>query len=356
MTAHPPVSAVLVDPFENPELRELAELAGLPLRWCAAWPFDLGIRERVVSTVPVPALQADRALGVIVGTPGTPGLGEAWPSRTVRLEEGAASVVSHLAGGSEAGGRVVAVVGTRGGIGTTSLAAALARLIAEVPCTVALVDTDPVPRLASMLGIEGGLAWADLAGDEGPLLPHRLDAGLPLWERVRVLTSDGREGGRERFGAALRALACTHAAVVVDLGRNLGALEVLQPDFCVVVAAGEHKDLAATARVIGESWEGGQDPLAVGRARGTTVGMGGDLTSGVADGAARRCVHVPVVRSGGAIPVEEVALRLGIAVVPFATERGGPAAAAHGSRPGDRPRGALVRAARAVAGIVAPLP
>ena len=37
MTAHPPVSAVLVDPFENPELRELAELAGLPLRWCAAW-------------------------------------------------------------------------------------------------------------------------------------------------------------------------------------------------------------------------------------------------------------------------------------------------------------------------------
>ena len=317
MTLDQVAGAVLVDPSRNSKLRELTELAGLPVRWCDEWPFDAGRADRIVTTIPVPAPHVDRALGVIVDPSVSPGMGEAWPSRTVLLEEGDVAVVSHLAGGSDRLGRVVAVVGMRGGVGTTALAASLARVLSETPSAVALVDTDPVPRLRTLLGTDSGLVWADLAGGEGPLLPHRLEEGLPRWERVHVLTSDGRAGGRERLDAAIRALAASHEVVVVDLGRDVEALGELSPEVVVMVAAGDATDLAAMTRVIGEG-----------------------------------CTHIPVIRTGGAITIEEAALRLATAVVPLGTEKGGSAAQTHGTRPGDRPRGALVRAARAVAAVV----
>ncbi len=312
--------AVLVDPFESAELLALAELAGLPTRSCAAWPFDLAPGERVISTVPVPAVHAGRALGVVVGEAEAqvaPGLGEAWPVRTVLLEDGAAAILAHLAGDSEPPGTVAVVVGIRGGIGTTSLAATLARHSASLPLASALVDVDPTPRTRALLGLEGGLAWADLAGDAGPLLPHRLDAALPQWERVRVLAADDRGGGRERLGAALHALARTHELVVVDLGRDLGCVATLNPDLCVAVMTGEPADVIG-AGLLFES----MDPA---------------------------CQCIPAVRPGGSMPLEEVAMRLGAPVVPLGAERGSAAAVAHGVRPGDRPRGALMRAARGIA-------
>ncbi|MDO5495318.1 MAG: cellulose synthase operon protein YhjQ/BcsQ [bacterium] len=310
------VGAVLVDPFDDQALRDLAELAGIPVRRCATWPFDLTPGERVISTIPVPSVHAGRALGVVVREVLEPGLGEAWPARTVVLEDAASDVVAHLSGSFDPRGSLVAVVGTRGGIGTTSVAAALARVLAEDPIAVALVDIDPVPRLRSLLGLAGGTTWGDLTGDAGPLLPHRLDASLPVWERVRVLTSDSRGGPRGRHGAALHALACTHDTVVVDLGNRIEEVDAIGPAVCVVVLAAELPDVTGVSAVLGPPSEG-------------------------------RAV-VPVVRPGS-LSTEEVAFRLGIPVVPLGTERGGPAASAHGSRPGDRPRGAVMKAARAVA-------
>lgn len=308
-------NAVVVDPFEHGELRELAALTGLPVRTCTAWPFDLLPRDRVISTVPVPRAHAGDVLGVVVGMAPAPGIGEAWPERTVRLEDGATAVVAHLSGDSDPAGRLVAVVGLRGGIGTTTLAAALARTLAEEPLAVSLLDSEPIPRLRALLGVTDGLTWADLAAGNGPLLPHRMDSGLPLWERVRVLTADERGSSPERFLAAIHALRCTHDVVVADLGRDLAGLALLRPDLTVLVLEGELVDIAAASRIL--------------------------------DSAPGECVAA--VRSGSVIPPAEAAMRLGVDVVALGTERGSGVAAAHGCRPGDRPRGAIMRAARDIA-------
>ncbi len=312
-------AAVVVDPFGTTALRELAELTGLQVRTSRVWPFDLGPRDRVVSTVPVPRARSGDVLGVVVGTFTPPGIGEAWPDRTVTLEEGAAGIVAHLAGDSDPSGMVVAVTGTRGGIGTTTFGAALARILAEEPLAVAFVDTDPVPRARALLELTEGISWADLAGETGPFLPHRIDASLPVWERVRVLASDHRGMAGLRPGAAVHALACALDVVVVDSGRDLDMAREFQPTLFVPVLAGDLADIEF-----------------VGRLR-----MSLDSS----------CAVVPVVRAGGAMRPEEAALRLGVEVVALGIERNGAAAAAHGSRPGERPRGAVAQAARAVARI-----
>lgn len=302
--------AVIIDPFDNAELRELAVLTGMPVRSIPKWPFDLGPRDCVISTVPVPQAHAGRVLGVVVGPAPAPGIGEVWPDRVVHLETGAAAVAAHLAGDSDPKGLVVAVVGMSGGIGTSTAAAALARQLAGVPLAVALVNTDPIPHLRSLLALGEGSAWADLAGS-GPLLPNRIE--LPVWERVRVLCADSRGGAGDRLAAATHALRCAHDMVVVDVGRDFGALAALRPSLCVAVMEGEPVAVAATAALLER--------------------LGSPC--------------VAVVRAGGSIAAPEVAVRLGVDVVSLGLERGG-SGAAHGCRPGDRSRGAVSRAVREI--------
>lgn len=303
---------VIVDPFEDEDLLELAELSGLPYTRVRAWPFGTEPADRFLSTVPVPRGAGRTVLGVVPPVAVTPTLGEAWPDRVVTLERGREDILAFLSGADAPGGRRIGVIGLAGGIGATTFAAALARTIATHPLAVALMDTDPVPGLASRLGLDGvdGARWADLAAESGPLLPQRLQ--LPTWHRVRVATSDARGAAGAPLAAAAEALSRTCDVLVVDLPRTALAEEpVTRFDHLVVLFAGTEAELPA--------WH---------------------AMRGVAP-----ALH-PVVRTGGPLSPAEVARRLGQAVIALGLERAG---TGRGVQPGDRRRGAVMTAARILA-------
>lgn len=78
-------------------------------------------------------------------------------------------------------GRVIAVTGTRGGVGVTSLAAHLARELAGVGGRrrVAYLDLNPFDgNGAGLLGLSGGNALIDVLGNVGHLDPQYLDRTL----------------------------------------------------------------------------------------------------------------------------------------------------------------------------------
>ena len=305
---------VIVDPYADEDLLRLAELSGLPFTRVHAWPFGADA-ERMVSTVPVPRGAGREVLGVVPGVARAPKLGEAWPERVVSLRDGREDILAFLGGAEAPGGIRVGVMGLAGGVGTSTLAACLARALAIRPIAIALLDTDPVPGLASRLGLDGhtGLRWADLAEEEGPLLPRRLE--LPVWHRVRVATSDVRGAAGAPFAAAANALSRTHDVLIMDLQRTADGEQMLgQCDHAVVLFGGTAGEVAA--------WE---------RLRTTQP---------------RPALH-PVLRSGRGIGAAELARRLGVPVVALGTERAGQGM--HGVQPGDRVRGAVMTAARLLA-------
>jgi len=146
-----------------------------------------------------------------------------------------------MASGSESGARLIGVVGARGGIGASSLAAALARRLAQgragrarrpvrgarTSTTVALVDLDGAGGgLDVLLGIEeaDGLRWPDLRGARGEVSGAELTSLLPRWSGVTVLSADRARPGApsgEVARAVLDALRESHDWVVLDLDRHL---------------------------------------------------------------------------------------------------------------------------------------
>ncbi len=307
---------VIVDPFESEELVELAELSGVPFTSVRTWHFSPTPADRVVTTVPLPRGVARQALGVGLGVDVPPRVGESWPDRVVSLRHGREDILAWLGGSEAPGGRLVGVVGLAGGLGTTTLAAGLARSLAQRPLTIALLDSDPVSGLAQRLGLAGGQRWADFAAEPGPLLPHRLDSVLPVWQRVRVATGDHRGTVNAPFAPVAHALARTHDVTIVDLPRSTLAGETDLACCCgdVVVVLG-----GRTAEV--DAWH---------------------VLRGLLPAATT--LHA-VVRTGGEMGAGEVARELGTPVVALGTERDtGPAV-----QPGDRRRGAVMTAAHALA-------
>ena len=120
-------------------------------------------------------------------------------------------------------GRTVAVTGARGGIGATTVLLLLARALAAQGRRVAVVDADPTGGLGLHLGhgLEPGLCWDDLSAAETVFRPERLTDALPTWLGVPVLSGQGRGGpdAAVRLGPVLRALACGHDLVLLDLPR-----------------------------------------------------------------------------------------------------------------------------------------
>ena len=120
-------------------------------------------------------------------------------------------------------GRIVAVTGARGGIGATTVLLLLARALAAQGRRVAVVDADPAGGLGLHLGhgLEPGLCWDDLYAAETVFRPERLTDALPTWLGVPVLSGQGRGGpdAAARLGPVLRALACEHDLVLLDLPR-----------------------------------------------------------------------------------------------------------------------------------------
>ncbi|GAA1824693.1 septum site-determining protein Ssd [Microlunatus capsulatus] len=150
--------------------------------------------------------------------------------------EALADAVSGLAGRSPGSGRLLALTGASGGVGTSTAAAALALVAARDGTRAALVDLDERGGgLDLLLGAEQheGWRWPRLSGARGFL--GDLHGQLPVVEGVDVLATarlpdSGAPLTGEAVGAVLLSLLRSHALVVVDLPREAtaGAAEVLR--------------------------------------------------------------------------------------------------------------------------------
>lgn len=93
--------------------------------------------------------------------------------------------------GSTLRGQVIGVCASAGGVGTTSCAAMIARECGE---GTGLIDANPASAgidLVLSIHEQSGTRWADVARSGG-LLAGRLVESLPVWNGVRVLSSDER--------------------------------------------------------------------------------------------------------------------------------------------------------------------
>ncbi|NJC82034.1 septum site-determining protein minD [Planosporangium mesophilum] len=153
---------------------------------------------------------------------------------------------------------VVAVLGGRGGAGTSVLAAGLAVTAARAGLRALLVDADPLGGGADLvLGWEAleGLRWPALshgaAGVTAPALvdalPSRGDLAVLSWDRSETLAVPP-----DAMEAALDAGRASRDLVVVDLPRRLDDAAVLAlaaADQTLLLVPAELRACAAAARV-----------------------------------------------------------------------------------------------------------
>lgn len=167
-----------------------------------------------------------------------------------------------VAVGATIRGKVIGVVGAHGGVGVTQLAAWIASSLARGDETVALIDCDPaspgVELLLSLVGVPGK-RWADVRG-KGALLAGRLNAALPKWKGVRVLSADERGGAPIDAGlvtAAVAALAQVNTWTILDLPTlaliNAAPMSALVQwcDYLLVLTRGDGLHLAGTHTFLG---------------------------------------------------------------------------------------------------------
>jgi secretion/DNA translocation related CpaE-like protein len=153
------------------------------------------------------------------------------------------------------GGAVLGVVGARGGVGASTLAALVAARSARRTATV-LVDLDePSGGIDVLVGLEEaeGARWPDLAQARGDVDGRDVVALLPRWGRVAVLSADRSRPGMVEPAAAfdvVTALAEVSGVVVVDIGRAaaLGAHPVTE--LCERLALVVARDLRSVAGAV----------------------------------------------------------------------------------------------------------
>lgn len=181
----------------------------------------------------------------------------------VVLPEAMSSLTTSLATatGPAGDGRVVAAIGGRGGVGTSTLVAGLAWAAAEGGGRAAAVDLDPLGGgLDLLVGAERepGWRWPRLAAAQGHLAS--LTGRLPSVEGIDVLAmarwSEESVGAPEvgplAVAAVLDSLARSHALVAVDLPRAVSPAvspavgQALQrADTCLLVVPADVRGVAA---------------------------------------------------------------------------------------------------------------
>ena len=179
----------------------------------------------------------------------------------VRFPDGAPFLFdrfTRLATPPAARGRVLAVLGGRGGAGASVLAAGLAVTAGNTGLSSLLIDADPLGGGADLvLGWEDvdGLRWPALSSTSGAVHPPALVAALPSRGDVAVLSCDrGSTGGppRDAMAAALDAGRLGQDLVVADLPRCLDDAAVLAlraADRVLLVVPAELRACVAAARV-----------------------------------------------------------------------------------------------------------
>ncbi|WP_051357119.1 septum site-determining protein Ssd [Segniliparus rugosus] len=152
-------------------------------------------------------------------------------------------------------GRIVAIIGARGGAGVSTLVASVALVAARAGNRSLAVDLDPLGGgLDVVLGMERepGLRWGDLSLSGGRVSAAALHEALPSRAgRLSVLGAGGDNPCRVGAEATLAVLDSARSAgdtVVVDLPRHWGELQqaVLETaDSAVLVIPAELRAITA---------------------------------------------------------------------------------------------------------------
>ncbi|OLR89721.1 septum site-determining protein Ssd [Actinokineospora bangkokensis] len=179
-----------------------------------------------------------------------------------------------------AAGRVLAVVGGRGGAGASTFAAAVGLSALELGCGALLVDCDPLGGgLDLVLSAEDqpGLRWPDVRLRSGRVPIASLHSALPGTTRAGArltLLSGSRDGegpAPEAVAAVVEAGRRGGETVVCDLPRapDAAAHAALdRADLVVVVVPAEVRAVAAARRVVAHLHDRGARPQLVARAPG----------------------------------------------------------------------------------------
>lgn len=152
-------------------------------------------------------------------------------------------------------GRVLAVAGALGGVGSSTVAYLLAAEQAVRGASALLVDADHAPGsgIAGLLGAADGtpgvrhgkgrgvrhrgeasafgerFGWEELAGLEGEIASPQLAAALPVRDGVHLLSGGpGREVRRRMLEPVVRSARRVFDTVVIDVGRDADAVSLVR--------------------------------------------------------------------------------------------------------------------------------
>lgn len=151
---------------------------------------------------------------------------------------------------------VIAVAGSRGGVGSSLVAVNLAVYLAQIGRTVALIDADPSGAfLHSMLGVAPEACHGDAAeGGEDVLRPLETQVPGLLLEPQRYaagLTQPMRPGRKPRWARDLRTLDVDHVLLDLGVGTHPANLELfLHADVGVCVTTPEPPSVEGTYRFV----------------------------------------------------------------------------------------------------------
>lgn len=159
-------------------------------------------------------------------------------------------------------GAVLCVLGGSGGVGASVLASCLALRASQDRLRTLLIDADPLGGgIDALLGHEeaGGARWGDLVAREGRVGSAALQAALPAFGDLSVLSVERGEGRPIPAQAMRSVLEAGHRGfdlVVVDLPRYLdeAATEALgRASSTLLVTAADVRGVLAAAQVLTEA-------------------------------------------------------------------------------------------------------
>jgi secretion/DNA translocation related CpaE-like protein len=211
-------------------------------------------RPRVVIVGRTPAVEVAWEVAELLGAEHVAVLPTAEPWLIDRFSERA---------GQPSAGRVLAVLGGRGGAGASILAGGLAVTAVAAGLRTLLVDGDPLGGgLDLVLGWEqvDGLRWPALSEAGGRVdppallqaLPHRGDLVLLSFARDSLISDPLRGVPGEAMAATLDAARRGRDVIVADLPRQLDDASVLAlqaADRALIVVPAELRATAAAARI-----------------------------------------------------------------------------------------------------------
>lgn len=249
------------------EVERVPDLVAVRRRWAHA-PIVLLDQAAAVDCAAAGMPRRDGVLVLCSGEP-PPDL---WPravaigaEHVLALPDAAEQVVGRLADAverpAEAAGRVIAVVGGRGGAGASVLAAGTALAALRRGGGVLLVDCDPLGGgIDLLLGIEddAGLRWPGIQASGGRIAMESLRDSLPGRSRgaarltVVSCGRDGRGPAPDALAAVVDAGRRSGDTVVCDLPRaptDAARAALAQADLTVVVSPAEVRAAAAAQRI-----------------------------------------------------------------------------------------------------------